>query len=100
MPENIIPDDDDVLAAVRAALVAVLAPEDLNQVDLAAVGLHTPMLSLPLDSAVLMALTTELEDSFGVYIDEEAAFSFGDIGDIAGYIRQRREAKARRLERS
>ena len=57
------------------------------------------MLSLPIDSAVLMALVNELEDAFGVYIDEESAFSFAVIGDIADHVRHRLTEKAARLER-
>ena len=90
----------DVLTAVRTGLVTLLPADDLNQIDLTKVDLQTPMLSLPIDSAVLMALMTELEDTFGVYIDEESAFAFATIGDIADYVQRRSEAKARRLESS
>jgi acyl carrier protein len=56
------------------------------------------MLSLPVDSAVLMALMNELEDTFAVYIEEEAAFSFESVGDVSEYIRQRLAAKAGRAD--
>ena len=97
MNEVHIPETEQVLAAVRSALGRLLAPADLEQVDLDSLSLNTPLLSLPVDSAVLMALMTELEDTFSVFIDEEAAFSFQSVGDIAEYIRQRLAGKARRL---
>lgn len=93
-----IPESADVVSAIRAGLTKLLPPEDLQQVDLPGLDERTPMLSLPVDSAVLMALMNELEDSFSVYIEEEAAFSFETIGDIADYIRQRLTAKARRAD--
>lgn len=93
-----IPESADVVAAIRAGLTRLLPPEDLQQVDLSGLDEQTPMLSLPVDSAVLMALMNELEDTFSVYIDEEAAFSFETIGDISDYIRQRLTAKARRTD--
>ena len=93
-----IPEPTDVIEAIRVGLARLLPPEDLKQVDLAGIDDHTPMLGLPVDSAVLMALTNHLEDTFAVYIEEEAAFSFESVGDIAGYIRQRREAKALRTD--
>lgn len=94
------PDDNAVLDAVRAGLVKLLPPEDLRQVDLADLGPQTPMLSLPIDSVVLMALMTEIEDTFGVYIDEESAFAFAEIGDIGDYIRCRLAARADRPDPS
>jgi acyl carrier protein len=93
-----VPESADVVAAIREGLARLLPPEDLDQVDLPALDEHTPMLSLPVDSAVLMALMTELEDTFSVYIEEEAAFSFESVGDICDYIRQRIAAKARRTD--
>ena len=91
------PDPAAVVAAIRAALVKLLPPEDLSQVDLDAVDSRTPMLSLPLDSAVLMALTNELEDTFSVFIEEEAAFSFTEVGDVVNYISRRIADRAARL---
>lgn len=93
-----IPEPADVVAAIRDGLARLLPPEDLAQVDLTALDEHTPMLSLPVDSAVLMALMNELEDTFSVYIEEEAAFSFESFGDICAYIRQRLAAKASRAD--
>lgn len=83
------PDDSEVLDAVRAGLLRVLAPPDLAQTDLANLAADTALLSLPIDSAVLMALINELEDAFGVYIDEESAFSFTTVGDIGDFLRRR-----------
>jgi acyl carrier protein len=40
----------------------------------------------------------ELEDTFAVYIEEEAAFSFESVGDVSEYIRQRLAAKAGRAD--
>jgi len=90
------PDDDAVIAALRAALIRLLPPEDLAQIDLDALDVRTPLLSLPVDSAVLMALMTELEDTFSVFIEEEAAFSFTDPGAVGDYIRHRIAERARR----
>lgn len=97
MNEVTIPEPAQVLDAVRSGLLRLLPAEDLEQVDIEALSLQTPLLSLPVDSAVLMALMTELEDTFSVFIDEEAAFSFQSIGDVSDYIRQRLAEKARRL---
>ena len=95
-----LPETAEVVHAIKAALVKILPPEDLAQVDLGDLGPQTPLLSLPLDSAVLMALMTELEDAFTVFIDEEAAFSFTVIGDVVDHIRSRLAAKALRLSQT
>lgn len=91
-----LPEAAEIEQAIRAGLAKLLAPEDLHQIELAAVCAETPMLSLPVDSAVLMALMTELEDTFSVYIDEEAAFGFALVGDVSEYIRHRLTEKAAR----
>jgi acyl carrier protein len=39
---------------------------------------------------------TELEDTFSVFIEEEAAFSFTALGDVADYIRNRIAGRADR----
>lgn len=93
-----VPEPATVVAAVRSALARLLPPEDLSEVDLSAMDEQTPMLSLPVDSAVLMALMNELEDTFEVYIEEESAFEFTSVGDICDYIRERLSAKARRVD--
>lgn len=90
------PETADVLDAVRAGLIKLLPPEDLAQVDLGGLDAQTPLLSLPVDSATLMALMNEMEDTFSVFIEEEAAFSFTVLGDIADYIRTRIAGRARR----
>jgi acyl carrier protein len=95
-----LPEVSEIVDALRAGLVQLLPLEDLAQVDVHRIDAQTQLLSLPVDSAVLMALMNHLEDTFGVYIDEEAAFSFAVIGEVADYIRQRLGAKARRLENS
>ena len=92
-----LPEPAEILAAIRAGLAKLLPAEDLAQVDLDAIVASTPLLSLPVDSAVLMALMTELEDTFLVFIDEEAAFSFTVLGDVSDYIRNRITERARRL---
>ncbi|POY03128.1 hypothetical protein C3469_03995 [Mycobacterium kansasii] len=101
MTENrsalILPEAGEVIGAFRDALEKVLAPEDLAQVDLVRVDSETPLLSLPIDSAVLMSLMTELEDRFAVFIDEEAAFAFETVADITYYVRRRLTDKAGRL---
>ncbi|POX85427.1 hypothetical protein C3477_23405 [Mycobacterium kansasii] len=101
MTENrsalILPEAGEVIGAFRDALEKVLAPEDLAQVDLVRVDSETPLLSLPIDSAVLMSLMTELEDRFAVFIDEEAAFAFQTVADITDYVRRRLTDKAGRL---
>jgi acyl carrier protein len=97
-PLPILPEPEEVMAAIRAGLVKLLPPEDLAQVDLDAVDASTPFLSLPVDSAVLMAMVTDLEDTFSVFIDEDAAFSFQTLGDAVDYIRARITARAHRLD--
>lgn len=95
-----IPEPERVVEAIRTGLVKVLPAEDLDHVDLDQLSTQTPLLGLPVDSAVLMALMTELEDTFEVFIDEEDAFGFQTIGEVADYIRQRLTQKARRLAES
>lgn len=90
------PEADEIVAAIRTGLARLLAPQDRSQVDLDSVGPETMMLSLPVDSAVLMALMTELEDTFTVFIEEEAAFAFTSVGDVVDYIRGRIAERARR----
>ncbi|HOB47961.1 MAG TPA: acyl carrier protein [Mycobacterium sp.] len=101
MSENptvpVLPEPAEVVEAIRAGLVRLLPPEDLAQVDLEAVDAETPLLGLPIDSAVLMALMNELEDRFSVFIEEEAAFAFTVVGDVSDYIRNRIAGRARRL---
>ena len=96
MTQSPRPDNAEVLDAIRAALIKLLSPEDLAQVDLEAVDAQTPLLSLPVDSVVLMALMNELEDTFSVFIEEEAAFSFTALGDVGDYLRNRIAARAQR----
>lgn len=96
----VLPDDTDIVDAFRDALTRLLPPEDLAQVDLAAVDAATPLLALPVDSVVLMALTNELEDKFAVFIPEEEAFAFTVVGDIGMFVRQRLSDKAKRREQA
>lgn len=91
------PEPAEVIEAIRAALVKLLPPEDLAQVDLDGIDSETQLLGLPIDSAVLMALMAELEDGFSVFIEEEAAFSFTVVGDISDYMRSRIALRAQRL---
>ncbi|AKC40857.1 Phosphopantetheine attachment site [Mycolicibacterium phlei] len=93
-----LPIDLDIAEALRDALTKLLPPEDLAQLDLDAVGPDTPLLSLPVDSVVLMALMNDLEDRFSVFIPEEEAFAFVVVGDIGAFIRQRLRDKAKRRE--
>ncbi|MCB0930547.1 MAG: acyl carrier protein [Mycobacterium sp.] len=95
-----LPEAAEIVDAIRAALIKLLSPEDLAQVDVGNLGPQTPLLSLPIDSAALMALMTELEDTFTVFIDEEAAFSFAAVGDVVDHIRNRLAAKAQRLSQA
>lgn len=95
-----IPDPAEIVDTIRSGLRRLLPPEELQNVDLDELSLQTPLLSLPIDSAVLMALMTELEDAFAVFIDEEAAFSFESVSQVSHYIRQRLAEKARRLNES
>lgn len=101
MTETIaLPEDTEVIGALRDALARLLPPEDLTQVDLAAVDADSPLLALPVDSVVLMALMNELEDRFTVFIPEEEAFAFTVVGDIGVFIRQRLSDKAKRREQA
>ncbi|MFN8072942.1 MAG: acyl carrier protein [Mycobacterium sp.] len=93
-----IPEPAEVVSAIRDGLTRLLPPDDLAQVDLPGLDESTPMLSLPVDSAVLMALMNDLEDTFAVYIEEESAFSFESVGDVSDYIRERLAAKASRSD--
>ncbi|OAT69873.1 hypothetical protein AWB85_00200 [Mycobacteroides immunogenum] len=96
----VIPEDTEIIGVLRDALSKLLPPEDLAQVDLAAVQAGTALLSLPIDSVVLMALMNELEDQFAVFIPEEEAFAFTVVGDIGVFIRQRLRDKAKRRQQA
>lgn len=96
----LIPETDEVLDILRTALVTLLPPEDLAQVDIAAIGADTQLLSLPIDSVLLMALMNEIEEVFTVFIPEEQAFAFTTAGDLAEFVRQRLTDKAQRLAAS
>ncbi|NGX10318.1 acyl carrier protein [Mycobacteroides franklinii] len=95
-----LPEDAEIIGALREALTKLLPEEDLAQVDLDAVGAETALLSLPIDSVVLMALMNELEDRFTVFIPEEEAFAFTVVGDVGTFIRQRLRDKAKRREQA
>ncbi len=93
-----LPENSAIVETIRAGLVKLLPPEDLAQVDLDGLDAGTSLLSLPVDSVVLMALMTEIEDEFRVFIAEEEAFSFNVIGDIAEYVRARLLDRSRRSD--
>ncbi|MBF9523822.1 acyl carrier protein [Mycobacteroides chelonae] len=95
-----LPDDTEIIGALRDALTRLLPAEDLAQVDLEAVDVDSPLLALPVDSVVLMALMNELEDRFSVFIPEEEAFAFTVVGDIGVLIRQRLSDKAKPREQA
>lgn len=96
----VLPEDAEIIGALRGALIKLLPPEDLAQVDLDAVNAQTALLGLPVDSVVLMALMNEMEDRFTVFIPEEDAFAFSVVGDIGAFIRERLRAKALRREQA
>lgn len=75
----VLPEDAEIIGALRGALIKLLPPEDLAQVDLDAVNAQTALLGLPVDSVVLMALMNEMEDRFTVFIPEEDAFAFSVV---------------------
>ncbi|MEV0781232.1 acyl carrier protein [Streptomyces sp. NPDC050428] len=91
-----VPTDADILGTLREALAELLEPADLAQVDLDSIGPTTPLLSLPLDSITLVAAMTRVENEFKVFIPEQKAFGFQQVGDIADFVRERVQAKAAR----
>ncbi len=91
-----VPDVEQVLDGLRAALTAVLDPADLAKIDLPGLDAGTALLSLPVDSLALMGVMTQLEDTFRVYIPEEQAYKFSTVGEVIDYIRARAAAKAAR----
>ncbi|WP_186780077.1 acyl carrier protein [Streptomyces salinarius] len=93
------PTDDELLTALRDALIDLLDPADLAQVDLGALNRGTPLLSLPLDSITLVAAMSRLESTFRVFIPEQKAFGFTHVGDLADFVRERVAAKAARADR-
>lgn len=91
-----VPEPDQVLAGLRDALTDVLDADDLAKVDLDALSLSTPLLSLPVDSLALMEMMTRIEDRFRVYIPEERAYQFKTVGEVVEYVREKAAAKAAR----
>lgn len=90
------PTDADVLGTLREALAELLEPAELAQVDLDSIESGTPLLSLPLDSITLVAAMTRVENEYRVFIPEQKAFGFQQVGDIADFVRERVQAKAAR----
>ncbi|MET9553680.1 acyl carrier protein [Streptomyces sp. NPDC006645] len=95
-PSAVAPTDADVLTVLREALAELLEPAELAQVDLDSIRSGTPLLSLPLDSITLVAAMTRVENEFKVFIPEQKAFAFQQVGDIADFVRERVQAKAAR----
>lgn len=91
-----VPDEDTILAGLREALAAALGQKELDSIDLDEVTATTPLLSLPVDSMTLLAVATETEERFRVFIPEQELYAFTTAGDFAAYVRQRLEAKAAR----
>lgn len=91
-----IPDQDAILVGLRQALAAVLPQKERESFDVEEVVADTPLLSLPVDSATLMALAAETEERFRVYIPEQELYAFTTAGEFAAYIHQRLQAKAAR----
>lgn len=91
-----VPSDAQVIDALRAGLVKVLPAEDMAQVDLDRLTAETALLSLPLDSVVLLGLMNHLEERFSVFIPEDDAFGFTVVGDVSAFIRGRLADRARR----
>lgn len=91
-----VPEPEQVLAGLRAALTDVLDPGDLTKIDLDALGPGTPLLSLPVDSLALMEMMTRVEDRFRVYIPADRAYQFTTVGEVVQYVRDKAAAKAAR----
>jgi acyl carrier protein len=92
------PKAEDVLAHLGEILAAVLDPEDAAKVELGALNLQTPLLSLPIDSLKLMELMTQIEDRFRIYIPEEEAYAFATLGEVVAFVQQRVAAKSARQQ--
>ena len=88
-----VPARDEIINALRLELATAL--QDVKAtVNLDSVTADTPLLSLPLDSLALMALMTQVEDRYRVFIPEEKMFGFKTVGEVADYVRTAVEAKA------
>ncbi|HEY1013917.1 MAG TPA: acyl carrier protein [Herpetosiphonaceae bacterium] len=91
-----VPTDETILGQLRTLVETVVADEDRDMVDTAAITPETHLLSLPLDSMATMELMTGIEDTFQVYIPEEQGFAFTTVGDVITYVREKLIAKAKR----
>ncbi|MEW2491009.1 acyl carrier protein [Streptomyces sp. NPDC048411] len=90
------PTEEQITATLKTALTEVLEPADLAHVDLDAVGPHTPLLSLPLDSITLVSAMSRIETEYRVFIPEQKAFAFKTVADLAEFVQERVQAKAAR----
>jgi acyl carrier protein len=93
-----VPEPEQVLAGLREALTVILDKDDLAKVDLDALNVGTPLLSLPVDSLALMEMMTQIENKFRVYIPEDRAYQFATVGEVVEYVRDKAAAKAARKQ--
>lgn len=80
---------DAVLALIRRHLAEEL------EIDESAIGEHTRLREdLEADSLDLYTLVQELEDSYGIRIDDEQAQTIVTVGDAAQFVTDRLTASA------
>jgi acyl carrier protein len=91
-----IPEPEQILVGLRAAIAETLDGVDLARIDINTVHAGTPMLSLPVDSLALMQIVTSVEDRFRVYIPEDKAYAFTTIGELVDFVHEKTIAKASR----
>lgn len=91
-----IPTEEELLEVIKEVLSSNLEEEVLERFDVNSIELTTPILRLPLDSASIMMLVSQLEDRMRVYIPDSKAFGFERISDITTFIRERIAAKESR----
>jgi acyl carrier protein len=73
------------VGSVTAAVVATLGIEDRAE----AIDATTPLTSIPeLDSLAVLELVVELEDRFGISVDDEdvTADAFDTVGSLAAFV--------------
>jgi acyl carrier protein len=92
------PKPEEILTGLRAAIAETLQGVDRERLDVDAIHVGTPMLSLPVDSLALMQIVSGVEDRFRVYIPEDRAYAFTTVGEMVDFVHAKTVAKAARRQ--
>ena len=86
--------DHAVLAQLKALLQRVIDEQERETLDIDNITAETDLLSLPLDSLATVELMHGIEETFNIYVREDAAFEFQTMGDVIRHIQEQRARSA------